>query len=176
MANPNLLSKGNDLEKRGIHSRKLIEWVEKENGCWECTSHAPSKSTNGYHRIKRNYLRASFTYIHRLIYEECFGEIPDDMDVCHKCDNTHCINPEHLFLGTVSNNMQDMMQKGRGNKQKGERVGTAKLKNDDVVNILNYLKQGMSRKDISKIYNVCKSTIEKIDMGINWAWLKKEVV
>jgi hypothetical protein len=161
------------LEQRGLHARKLIKWEVNENGCWICTSHASDKSRGGYPRVSRHKRMVS---VGRYMYEQKYGEVQDHLDICHECDNPMCINPEHLFLGTKTDNMQDMMRKGRGNKQKGESIGTARLKNDEVINILKYLEQGMSRKDIANIYGVCKSTIDKIALGVNWSWLKKEVM
>jgi predicted XRE-type DNA-binding protein len=158
---------------RGIHARKPITWKIKENGCWECTSHVSTKSENGYHRMRRKYLNAGKIYIHRLIYEECFGEIPEGMDVCHKCDNTHCINPEHLFLGTHTDNMQDMLKKNRGNKAKGEHNSASKLKEKDVLQIIMLLQKGeLSQAEIAKKYKVDKTTINKIKVGENWKHLR----
>jgi hypothetical protein len=47
----------------------------------------------------------------RLVYQECFGEIPEGRIVRHKCDNMYCINPEHLELGTIRDNMMDLVEK-----------------------------------------------------------------
>jgi hypothetical protein len=50
---------------------------------------------------------------HRLIYRKKFGPIPNGMYVCHKCDVPLCVNPDHLFLGTPSDNLNDCIAKGR---------------------------------------------------------------
>jgi hypothetical protein len=44
---------------------------------------------------------------------EVNGAIPDGVQVLHRCDNPECINVKHLFLGTISDNMNDMYAKGR---------------------------------------------------------------
>lgn len=50
---------------------------------------------------------------HRMIYEECFGPIPDGMWVLHHCDNPPCVNPEHLYAGTPKQNSDDMIRRAR---------------------------------------------------------------
>lgn len=65
---------------------------------------------------------------HRAAWIRANGPIPDGLLVCHKCDNGLCVNLDHLFLGTPSDNMQDCIRKGRAtrNCQKGQLNHNAK--------------------------------------------------
>lgn len=60
---------------------------------------------------------------HRVAWLLAKGDIPEGFHVLHQCDNPSCVNVDHLFVGTHSQNMQDMLQKGRGNKASGDRHG-----------------------------------------------------
>lgn len=59
---------------------------------------------------------------HRVSYELFVAPIPKGLCVLHKCDNVHCVNPDHLFLGTQYDNMQDMINKGRDNHPGFKRI------------------------------------------------------
>lgn len=95
---------------------RLYSKINKtENGCWEFTG----ALRNGYGAIKHN---GKTHGAHRLSYEISHGEIQEGLLVCHKCDNSKCINPEHLFLGTQEDNMQDCSKKGRVVIGEGKRI------------------------------------------------------
>lgn len=97
--------------------------------------------------------------VHRLMYEQLIGPIPQDMVVCHTCDNPPCWNPRHLFLGTTSDNMKDMTSKGRNYLTYGPKNGNCKLSSKQVEDIR---KDSRSLRIISTEYGVRKSTISMI--------------
>lgn len=81
--------------------------IDAETGCWNWNT---GLGSHGYGQIKHE----GESLAHRVSYVAFKGPIPDDRIVCHTCDNRACINPDHLWLGTYSDNMSDMHAKGRG--------------------------------------------------------------
>lgn len=79
-----------------------------ESGCWLWTAYS---DPNGYGKVSHGGVQAQFA--HRASYVTFNGPIPDGMSVCHKCDTPACVNPQHLFLGTQSDNAHDMVRKMR---------------------------------------------------------------
>lgn len=88
--------------------------INESTGCWLWHG---SKDKDGYGKININYKNYR---AHRLSYELFKDIIPEGLFVCHTCDTPNCVNPEHLFLGTNQDNMDDMVAKGRSPKQRGE--------------------------------------------------------
>jgi hypothetical protein len=93
--------------------------------------------------------------------------------VCHTCDNRICVNPDHLFLGTGSDNMQDMASKGRaaGFKRRGDRHPMAKVSDAQAEEIKRrYVRRGPGQKsntaDLCREFGVSESAIYAIVKGI----------
>lgn len=81
--------------------------VKKSDGCWEWQ--ATKRRGYGSFAIKH----AVFMMAHRVAYELTHGPIPEGMYLCHHCDNRVCVRPDHMFVGTNSDNQQDAKRKGR---------------------------------------------------------------
>lgn len=105
-------------------------------------------------------------HVHRYLYRELFGEIPEGHDIRHKCDNRKCINPEHLETGTRLQNVHDAITRGR--HAKGSKNGSAKLKEADVAVIRSLITTGVSQGAIAKKFNVSPVTIGDIRRGVTW--------
>ena len=139
--------------------------------CWNWTA---STNGRGYGRIG---LDGGKVYAHRLSWELKNGPIPENKDahgicVLHKCDNPSCVNPDHLFIGTQSENVADMMEKGRGGytAHKGEAHGGSKLYESDVIEIRSiYSKGKTSQRALAKIFNVNQGQIWKIVNLKSWS-------
>ena len=131
-----------------------------EAGCWVWMG---STQVRGYGEIishNRKHLA------HRASYEAFIGKIPKGMYVCHACDNVYCVNPNHLFLGTQKQNLQDMANKGRSTR--GEKNPRAKLTIDQVKEIRALLDSGKSCTEISKLFNFSVSGISSIKRKELW--------
>ena len=85
-------------------------WDVTDTGCWEWRG---PLNTRGYGQITRSRDGVICGQVHRIMYERHIGPIPDGYQIRHKCDNPPCSNPDHLEVGTHSENMRDMWERGR---------------------------------------------------------------
>ncbi len=147
--------------KRNVRSGPLDRFVSKVSfgdGCWEWTA---SKNIDGYglFDLERRQEKA-----HRAAWIFHNGGIPAWASVCHRCDNPGCVRPEHLFLGTHQENMDDAKHKGRCHL--GERHGASKLTWEKIDKIR--LMRGQPQKVISLAFGVSQSAVSKILSGELW--------
>lgn len=104
--------------------------------------------------------------INRVSYELYKGDIPKGLQVCHTCDNRLCVNPDHLFLGTSKDNVNDMMKKGRHKPNYGEKNGRAKLSNKQVDEIKTiYSLGGVKQSELASKFGVSRCLIGFIING-----------
>lgn len=136
-----------------------------ESGCWEWQWGLDS---HGYGQMKLN---GSSFRAHRASWIKHNGPIPEGLNVLHSCDNRRCINPDHLFLGTHQDNMDDRENKGRGACHKGDNNGRASLSSNDVFRIRARLTEGVSCAILAREYNVTWTTIQNIKVGRTWRHL-----
>lgn len=136
--------------------------VAGPNECWEWQA---SKNKHGYGRFRTKGIRT--IKAHRVSFYIANGHIEDVPHVCHRCDNPPCVNPKHLFAGTMRVNMADMVSKGRSNK--GERNGRAKLSESQVSYIkLLAASTEIPDRELAECYSVTQSLIGDIRHGKQW--------
>lgn len=153
----------NNYAYKSTKDRILGNIKVNKNGCWIWSGSFRSKGKHGWYGGLK--IGGRSVLAHRASYMTFNGDIPKGFLVCHKCDNTKCVNPEHLFLGTQSDNMKDMMCKNRGTS--GEKAFHGKLKENQVIEIRN--KRGVFRKEIARQYNVSITTVTNIINRRAWA-------
>lgn len=154
----------NSVEKRFWSKVNILE----ENDCWNWLAGGRGV---GYGCFKYN---GKAIDSHRMAWFLTYGEFPNLL-VCHSCDNRACCNPNHLFLGTYSDNAKDAFKKGRRkapeNKTRGENRYNSKLKDRDVIEIKNLLNNGIGGSELARKFNVTRGLISNIKTKKAWDWI-----
>jgi hypothetical protein len=119
----------------------------------------------GYGRF---YFKGRRVYVHRLSWEWANQqEIPKGMLVLHTCDQSSCVNPAHLQLGTQAENMRQMKERGRS--RAGERNALAKMTDAQVKEIRRIANEGkLKHKEIAALVGVSVSGVRKVIYGTRW--------
>lgn len=154
-------------ESPTLRARLKARITVTESGCWEWTG---SRSVHGYGWVRNGDKtvkahRASFAaFVRPLIAGET---------VCHRCDNPPCINPDHLFAGTMLDNTRDMIAKGRRREDrayiKGESHHQAKLTETDVRRLRQMRAEGATYAQLMAEFGLAKSTVGDICTGRHWS-------
>lgn len=135
-----------------------------ESGCW-IWNRAKGRQGYGSTRYHGRYVSA-----HRAYYAHYVGAIPAGMVVMHQCDSPACVNPDHLRIGTMQENQDDMASKKRSNQ--GMKSWSAKLTELDVRSIHLSPDTGLA---LAKQYGVSTATISEIRRGITWPHIYEEI-
>lgn len=100
--------------KSGPKPKPLADrfWAKVQKaGPDDCWPWLASRMPKGYGKL--GIASTTPKLAHRVSWELHYGPIPEGLFVCHRCDNPPCVNPAHLFLGTCTDNLRDMVAKGR---------------------------------------------------------------
>ena len=139
-------------------------WILKRirldvNGCWIWDN---GKDRDGYglliHRKKKKK-------VHRVTYMLWVGRIPKGLSIRHTCDVTRCCNPEHLLIGTHTDNMKDMYDRGRAVDLRGEGNPMSKLTDKAIRHIRN---SDLLQRELGEIYSVSNSLVSMVQRGKIW--------
>ena len=127
----------------------------------DCTMSKNPPNTGGYCYETRNGKRQA---AHRWRWEDNYGQIPEGLMICHKCDNPSCDNLDHLFIGTNADNQKDKRLKGRACR--GETRHNARL-NEDLVKLIRESTE--SQRLMAFKLGVDPSTIRRVRQRRTWS-------
>lgn len=145
--------------------------IKAPNECWAWTAAKNSKTGYGCFRVgslkdgSRRMIDA-----HRHAVELTRGFITEGLYVLHRCDNRICVNPNHLYVGTQSDNISDMWNRGRSGRKAdfamGKNNGRARLSEDQVRMVRASLKSG---PDLAKELGITRAQVSAIRRRKAWA-------
>ncbi len=142
------MRKSKTTEERFKEKVKVVE-----SGCheWQSTLHR-----DGYGKF---WLDGKQIGAHRVSYMIANGNIPDKKMVLHKCDNRKCVNPDHLYAGTPSENVRDKIDRFKG------MWGFMSIPYETVLVIRNLSDAGLTQMKIAEITGISQGHISKIARG-----------
>ena len=133
-----------------------------------CTIWLGAVTEGGYGRSIVAQKTYGTSVVHRALFQALHGDVLRGLYVCHACDTPACVNPEHLFLGTPSDNAQDRTTKRRSAPTQGDTNGRSVLKHDQVKEIKRQLNEGLRIADLARTYGVNHSTVSHIKHRRTW--------
>jgi hypothetical protein len=131
-----------------------------ENGCWNCSLGKGGE----YPQVS---IKRKLVQVHRYVYEYFREKIPDGLFGCHKCNNKMCCNPDHIYIATNKQNLDDAVRDGLLDYSSwvGEKSHHHKLTSDDILKIRSDGRKGV---ELAKLFGVSNSCISQIKRRKNW--------
>lgn len=162
--------KGEPIRFIRFHQRRPLEarfWEKVEKAgpddCWLWTGQL---NKDGYGVLRAGKVDGYRTQgAHRISFQLAGGTIPEGKSVCHTCDNPGCVNPNHLWVGSNQDNVDDSVRKGRWTR--GEKSGMAKLTDKDVREMRERY-PAESYEAIARAFRVSKKTARSAIIGETW--------
>lgn len=153
--------------KASVPQAERLDWYfsnlrKTDTGCleWRWTI-----GSGGYGSLR---VDGKHILTHRLSYQRYVGPIPAGMCVCHSCDNPPCVNPAHLWLGTLSDNAKDAYRKGRTQPPRDGSHIQNKLNVEQVIEIRHRYRQGESLRQIAEDYPVAYNNVWCVVRRVSW--------
>lgn len=156
--------------------------VDHSTGCWLWTGY---KNSKGYGSTQTTIITKDGTVnkrflLHRVSYAIMYKQDPVGMCVCHHCDMPSCINPSHLFLGTIGDNNRDAFNKGRNKKvgvypKQGIDNPRARYNEEQIRQMRKLYKNGVPIKELQVQFGGTRGGIHAIVTYVNWKHVVDEV-
>lgn len=151
-------------------AERFWQKVNQSGECWLWTG---KRNKLGYGLMSRSQRPYTTLLAHRVAWEVHFGAIPNELRVCHRCDNPPCVRPTHLFLGTQPENIADMKTKGRArgpNWRHGELNPVAIITESDVRQIrARYAAGDVLQKDLAREFGITQANVSVIVRRLSWS-------
>ena len=149
-----------DVRKFAWENSEQLPWT----GCWIWMKGVNAGDRGGY---ARTVIKGKTTFVSRLILGIHRSSV--EMVAMHTCDQPLCVNPDHLHIGSRSDNTQDMLEKGRSNRAKGEQSGAAVLTEKQVLAIRKEYEVGnVTQVELGDKYGVTQDSISDITRRKSW--------
>lgn len=149
---------GRSMEDKYVQILLSRSYVDA-NGCWIWTGTVGGSS---YPVVERGVFPTKTQHVHRIV-GQMHPDFKPGMYALHRCNVRVCVNPDHIYPGTQSNNMVDRVKAGRQNTQK--------LTELQVLKIRWYVASGVPKTTLARVYGVERKAIRRCCDGTTWSHL-----